>query len=70
MIYDNLVGLTVQVKKVNPFMTELKGKYIPVTITANYPNFLVGVVQEHDYSKPYTITIHKHDISTREVVLK
>ena len=71
-----LVGLTVKVKKKNPLDVIWADQWIPVTIIAEYPKFLVGVVQPHknkhgwSESKPYTITLHKHDIATKEIKIK
>ena len=72
----NLTGLTVNVLKRNPNNVVWRDIFIPVTIVAEYPKFLVGVVQPHRNregfkdSIPYTITLNKHDISIKEIIIK
>ena len=52
-----------------------QGQTVPIKVTAEFPNFLVGVVLPHNApkgfgpSKEYTVTLDKHDISTGEMIL-
>ena len=51
------------------------GMAVPVHITGEYDEFLVGTVLPHQapnglgLSRPYPITIDKHDIQTGEMIL-
>jgi hypothetical protein len=52
-----------------------QGQTIPVRITGEYENFLVGEVLPHispngfGLSEPYPITIDKHDVQVGEMIL-
>ena len=52
-----------------------EGMEVPIKITAEYPNFLVGTVLSHKQpkgfrtSQEYTVTLDKHDIATGEMIL-
>lgn len=72
-----LTGQTVKarLKRGNSDAYPWEGLTVPVLITAEYPAFLVGTVLPHDHpggfgkSKPYTITISKHDVAIGEMIL-
>lgn len=78
-MYKNygLVGKTIKVKfkKGDSDAYPWQGQSVPVLITGEYPNFLVGTVLPHmaphgfGLSHPYPITIHKHDIQIGEMIL-
>ncbi len=72
-----LTGKTVKVKlkKGHSEAYPWQGKAVPVLITGEYDNFLSGTVLPHyaphgfGLSKPYPITIHKHDILIGEMII-
>ena len=72
-----LIGETIKVqfKKGNSDRYPWQGKAVPVLITGEYENFLVGTVLPHyaphgfGLSVPYPITINKHDIQIGEMIL-
>ncbi|MBQ6408609.1 MAG: hypothetical protein IJJ64_11300 [Butyrivibrio sp.] len=72
-----LTGQTVKVKlkKGNSEAYPWQGQAVPVLITGEYENFLSGTVLPHQApkgfrpSKPYPITIHKHDILIGEMII-
>lgn len=49
---------------------------IPVKIVAEYPKFLCGIVLPHQNpggifkSKPYPITIHKHKLYSKTILMR
>ena len=52
------------------------GIAVPVLITAEYPNFLVGTVLPHHapmgmgISQPYTVTLDKHDLKVGNLIIE
>ena len=72
-----LVGNTIKVKCTdkNSECYPWQGINVPVLITAEYELFLVGKVLPHHaphgfgLSKPYPVTIDKHDIRTGEMII-
>ena len=72
-----LTGQTVRVKENNTSGSALpwEGLEVEVTITAEYPTFLLGVVMPHWHpggfgiSHPYRVTINKHDIFTGRMII-
>ena len=52
------------------------GIAVPVLITHEYPTFLVGRVLPHQSpkgykpSRPYNVTIHKHDIQIGVIIIE
>ena len=71
-----MTGLTFHIMKLNPMDPVYKGVWIPVLIKAEYPKYLLAEVLPHQnpngqrVSKPYNITIHKHDLFTKQVRIK
>ena len=72
-----LRGQTVRVRSRNEKTdrNSWNGMEVPVKITAEHPAFLRGTVMPHrnpygmGISKPYPITITKHDIYTGEMII-
>lgn len=72
-----LVGKTIKVKfkKGDSDAYPWQGQAVPVLITGEYDNFLVGTVLPHHaphgfgLSIPYPVTINKHDIQIGEMIL-
>ncbi len=72
-----LIGETilVQFTKGDPDYYPWGGKEVPVEITGEYEDFLVGTVLPHynekgfGLSTPYPITINKHDIQIGDMIL-
>ena len=72
-----LTGQTVKVKLKNGDSDRYpwQGMTVPVLITGEYENFLVGEVLPHyaphgfGLSHPYPITICKHDIQIGEMII-
>lgn len=72
-----LVGKTIKVKfkKGDSDAYPWQGQAVPVLITGEYENFLVGTVLPHHaphgfgLSIPYPITIDKHDIQIGEMII-
>ena len=72
-----LVGKTIKVnfKKGYSAAYPWQGQAVPVLITGEYKNFLVGTVLSHHaphgsgLSIPYPITIDKHDIQVGEMII-
>ena len=72
-----LAGQTVRAKQKNATGSPLpwEGMEVEVTIVAEYPSFLIGVVTPHRHpggfgtSRPYRVTINKHDIFIGEMII-
>lgn len=72
-----LTGKTVKVKlkKGNSDTYSWQDTAVPVLIEREYDRFLVGLVLPHyapkslGLSRPYRITINKHDIQTGEMII-
>ena len=72
-----LTGETVKVKfkKGDSDAYPWQGVAVPVLITGEYENFLVGMVLPHiaphgfGLSHPYPVTIDKHDIQIGEMII-
>lgn len=75
---DRLTGETVKVKhtKGDTDAYPWSGIAVPILITKEYPKFFIGTVLPHyapsgfGISKPYTVTLDKHDIKTGVIIIE
>ena len=75
-----LTGKTVKVKHKagNTDAYPWNGIAVPILITGEYPTFLVGTVLPHHapkgvgsfgLSRPYTVTLNKHDVAIGVIII-